>query len=56
MDYQNRIIKGEFDGQHMAGEDGKRYPIPPNYASKSKLLTGDRLKLIIDVDSSFIFK
>lgn len=53
---QNRVIPGTFTGQNMHGEDGRIYPIPPNYASKSKLLVGDKLKLIIDEDSSFIFK
>ena len=34
----------------------KRYPIPANYASKSKLVQGDRLKLIILESGTFIFK
>ncbi|MDH4330123.1 MAG: hypothetical protein OEV93_01055 [Candidatus Moranbacteria bacterium] len=50
------IIHGEFDGQIMIGEDGKQYPIPANYASKSKLIEGDQLKLTITPDGSFIYK
>ena len=33
--------------QIMIGPDGKNYPVPANYASKSKLIEGDILKLTI---------
>jgi len=51
-----RVIEGVFDGQKMAGPDGKEYPVPANYASKSKLVEGDGLKLTISEDGSFIYK
>lgn len=51
-----KIIEGEFDGQNMTGPDGKTYPVPANYASKSKLVQGDILKLTIGDDGSFIYK
>lgn len=51
-----KIIEGHFDGQNMVGPDGKTYPIPANYASKSKLVQGDTLKLTIGEDGSFIYK
>lgn len=51
-----RIVEGTFDGQIMLGTDGKQYPIPANYASKSKLVQGDMLKLTITEDGSFIYK
>lgn len=51
-----KIIEGSFDGQHMVGPDGKNYPVPANYASKSKLVQGDQLKLIIGDDGTFIYK
>lgn len=51
-----KIIKGIFDGQNMAGTDNQVYPIPPNYASKSKLVEGDLLKLTIKEDGSFLYK
>jgi hypothetical protein len=51
-----KIVEGVFDGQKMAGPDGKEYPIPANYASKSKLVEGDILKLTIADDGSFIYK
>jgi hypothetical protein len=40
----------------MVGADGKIYTIPANYASKSKLVEGDILKLTIRADGSFIYK
>lgn len=51
-----KIIEGVFDGQNMVGPDGKQYPVPANYASKSKLVVGDVLKLTISDDGSFIYK
>lgn len=51
-----KVIEGAFDGQHMIGPDGKSYPVPANYASKSKLVQGDQLKLIIGDDGTFIYK
>lgn len=51
-----KVIEGVFDGQNMAGPDGKQYPVPANYASKSKLVLGDVLKLTIAEDGSFIYK
>ncbi len=55
-DVTGKIIEGVFDGQVMVGPDGKNYPVPANYASKSKLLEGDVLKLTIADDGSFIYK
>ncbi|MBI4090114.1 MAG: hypothetical protein HY421_01810, partial [Candidatus Kerfeldbacteria bacterium] len=51
-----KVIEGIFDGQNMVGPDGKMYSVPANYASKSKLVEGDRLKLTITGDGSFIYK
>lgn len=51
-----KVIEGVFDGQNMVGPDGKMYSVPANYASKSKLVEGDRLKLTITNDGSFIYK
>lgn len=50
------IIEGVFNGQIMIGADGKEYVVPPNYASKSKLVEGDLMKLTITGNGSFIFK
>lgn len=51
-----RVIEGVFDGQTMHDGEGKSYPVPANYASKSKLVEGDILKLTIADDGSFIYK
>jgi hypothetical protein len=51
-----KVVEGVFDGQKMAGPDGKEYPVPANYASKSKLVEGDILKLTISDDGTFIYK
>jgi len=48
-------IIGFFDGEHMLGEDGKKYPVFGNYASKSMLVQGDELQLTID-DGEFRYK
>ncbi|MEK7143119.1 MAG: hypothetical protein AAB785_02825 [Patescibacteria group bacterium] len=52
----NTIIEGVFDGEEMIDAAGKKFPVPQNYASKSKLVAGDKLKLTIAADGSFIFK
>ena len=39
-------IVGTFDGEFMITDEGKRYQVPPNYASKSMLVPGDTLRLI----------
>lgn len=51
-----RMVEGVFDGQGMVGSDGVRYAIPENYASKSKLVEGDIMKLIIKIDGGYLFK
>ncbi len=51
-----RIIEGVFNGQLMIGPDGKEYSVPANYASKSKLVEGDILKLTIMPDGRFVYK
>lgn len=55
-DVSGKVIEGVFDGQKMVGPDGKDYPVPANYASKSKLVEGDILKLTITDSGSFIYK
>lgn len=53
---ENDAIEGVFDGESMIGPKKKIYPVPANYASKSKLIPGDLLKLTILPDGSFVFK
>lgn len=51
-----KIVLGTFTGEYMVDEDKKQYPVPANYASKSKLIEGDQLKLTITADGAFIYK
>lgn len=51
-----KIIEGIFDGEGMVGSDGKSYSVPANYASKSKLVEGDVLKLTISENGTFLYK
>lgn len=51
-----KIVEGVFDGQNMIGADGKQYDVPANYASKSKLVEGDILKLTINNMGAFVYK
>lgn len=53
---EHQIVEGVFDGQKMIGPEDNSYPVSPNYASKSKLVQGDRLKLTILPNGSFMFK
>ena len=52
----SKILEGVFDGEGMIGADGERYDVPANYASKSKLVEGDILKLTINNMGSFVYK
>jgi hypothetical protein len=55
-DEDGNVVHGTFDGQVMIGTNGKQYPVPVNYASKSKLVEGDLLKLTIGNDGAFMYK
>ena len=52
----DNIIEGVFDGENMIGPDGRQYSVPTNYASKSKLVEGDILKLTIAHNGKFLYK
>lgn len=51
-----KIVEGVFDGEKMVDSKENAYPVPANYASKSKLIPGDTLKLTIKEDGSFLYK
>ncbi|MBQ7617005.1 hypothetical protein IJS64_03310 [bacterium] len=40
----------------MVGADQKKYPVPMNYSSKSKLIPGDVMKLKILPEGRLVFK
>jgi hypothetical protein len=47
----SEYVEGSFDGENMIGDNGQTYPVPQNYASKSQLVVGDRLKWILTKDN-----
>lgn len=51
-----QVVEWVFDGYFMVGSDKKKYPVPLNYSSKSKLIPGDVLKLRIMTDGKLIYK
>ncbi|PIR76584.1 MAG: hypothetical protein COU32_01260 [Candidatus Magasanikbacteria bacterium CG10_big_fil_rev_8_21_14_0_10_42_10] len=51
-----RMVEGVFNGQRMIGEDGNHYDVPQNYASKSKMVEGDLLKLTITAEGKQYYK
>jgi len=51
-----KVVEGIFDGQNMVDSEGNTYPVPANYASKSKLMEGDGMKLTITDEGKFIYK
>lgn len=52
----SRVVEGVFDGVAVVGPDGSAYVVPSNYASKSRLVEGDVMKLVIRPDGTTIFK
>ncbi len=55
-DGESKIVEGVFNGETMIDKNNKVHPVPANYASKSKLVPGDILKLTIKEDGSFLYK
>lgn len=55
-DEDAEVVEGIFDGYYMVGADQKKYPVPMNYSSKSKLIPGDVMKLKILPDGKMLFK
>jgi len=53
---EGRVIEGVFDGQNMIDKKGAIHPVPANYASKSKLIPGDVLKLTVTDEGKFLYK
>ncbi len=50
------VIEWLFDGYFMVWNDQKKYPVPMNYSSKTKLVPWDMLKLKVMPDGKFIYK
>lgn len=50
------FIEGIFNGETMIDKAQKKYEVPANYASKSKLVAGDTLKLVIASNGTYVYK
>ncbi len=51
-----QIVEWVFTGEGMLGPDWNTYPVPQNYASKSLLVQGSRLKAIIEWNGRIKYK
>ena len=51
-----QVVEWHFDWYFMVWPEQKKYPVHPNYASKTKLVPWDMLKLRILPDGKFIYK
>ena len=55
-DEDAEVVEGVFDWYYMVGADQKKYPVPMNYSSKSKLIPWDVMKLKILPEGRLVFK
>jgi len=53
---EEKIVEWVFTWEEMLWVDDRKYPIPVNYASKSKLVQWDRLKLTIEPSWRMLYK
>ena len=54
-DLAREVVEGYFDGENMIGDNGRTYIVPQNYASKTQLVVGDRMKWILTTNRE-VFK
>jgi len=55
-EWEIEVMEWFFDWYFMIGREQKKYPVPLNYSSKTKLVPWDKLKLKIMQDGKFIYK
>ena len=53
---ESKIVEWVFTGEDMLGVDNNKYVVPVNYASKSKLVQWDRMKLTIEGSGKMLYK
>lgn len=53
---ESKIVEWVFTWSEMLWSDSVKYPVPANYASKSKIVQWDKLKLTIDNHWRMIYK
>ncbi len=54
--WDDKIIEWVFTGEGMLWSDGSMYPVPQNYASKSLLVQGSKLKATISPTGKITYK
>ena len=54
--WESKIIEWIFTWEEMLSGDWNTYPIPVNYASKSKMVQWDKLKLTIEQNWKMLYK
>lgn len=54
--WEDKVIEWVFTGESMLWSDGSIYPVPQNYASKSLLVQGSKLKAIIQPSWKIVYK
>ncbi len=54
--WDSKIIEWVFSWEEMLWSDKNKYPVPVNYASKSKLVQWDKLKLTILENWKMLYK
>ena len=56
VSWEDKIVEWVFTWEEMLWTDWIKYSVPANYASKSKLVQWDRLKLTIKPDWKMLYK
>ena len=51
-----KVVEGVFTGDAMLGADKRLYPVPANYASKSLIVQGTKMKARIEPDGKITYK
>lgn len=54
--WEDKIVEGVFTWESMLWADSNIYPVPQNYASKSRLVQWSKLKAIIKNDWKILYK
>ena len=54
--WDSKFVEGVFTWEDMLWSDWVKYPIPGNYASKSKLVQWDKMKVIIEPSGQLKYK
>lgn len=52
----DKVVEWVFTGESMLWSDGNIYPIPQNYASKSLLVQGSKIKAMINPSGKILYK